>query len=338
MKKLLLSLVIILFLAKANGQVTQWTDTFLNTVNPTVAQVNTWNAWRAQLTPYQYCQMWIGGTYDTTGQSCTDTAVVHAFALAIQNYTSYTSPTTCSGNIWSICNRYLGEIWLNPPAQCDGSNCPTGYIIRVGIGNLNWGGVNTPTCTSNPNQRMTFRFYGGVGTPGQIAGPDTVCFNTTHTYFLPPVNGATYYSWTVPPGATVVTGQGSNGISVLYGNTSGTVSVIATPACGTPTPATLNVGVFSCSSVEEINFALAGIKLFPNPSTGSVNLNFNSPMGDLVIEINDVQGRLVYKSSENVGSVNTTKQINAVDFANGIYSVRIITSDNVYTDKLIIKK
>src|SRR5687768_16113570 len=153
MKKLLPLVLFALALSgTAAAQVTQWTDTFVNGITPTPTQMNTWNTWRAQLTPNQYCQMWIGGTYDTAGKYCADTAVVHAFAAAIQNYTSYTSPTTCNGYTWSICNRYLGEIWLNPPAECDGNNCPTGYIIRVGIGNLNWGGVNTATCTSNPSQ------------------------------------------------------------------------------------------------------------------------------------------------------------------------------------------
>ena len=103
-------------------------------------------------------------------------------------------------------------------------------------------------------------------------------------------------------------------------------------------PILYTLTAFSCLGFEETNFALAGINLFPNPSTGNVNLNFNSAIGNVVIEVSDVQGRLVYTLSENISSANTTKQIDAGDFGNGIYSVRIITNDNVYTDKLVIQK
>jgi len=339
MKKNLLSLLFVSVLCSGSfAQITQWSDTFINGVTPTTTQVNAWNAWRAQLTPNQYCQMWIGGTYDTIGRFCSDTSVVRAFAMAIQNYTSYTSPSACNGNVWSICNRYQGEIWLNPPSQCDGNNCPVGYIIRVGIGNSNWGGVNTATCSTNPSQRMTLRFYTGGGTPGQITGPDTVCYNTTHTYSVAPVPGATFYSWSVPTGAAIMSGQGSNGVSIQFGTTSGTVSVFTTPSCGTPVPATLNVGVFSCANVDEINFALAGISLFPNPASESTTLHFNSPMGNLAVEVLDLQGRVVYTASENVASANTDKTIAISGLANGVYAIRVICGDNVYTDKLVIRK
>jgi len=51
------------------------------------------------------------------------------------------------------------------------------------------------------------------------------------------------YNWTVPAGATGLTGQGTNTISFTYpaGFTSGSVSVTATNGCGTSGPRTLSI-------------------------------------------------------------------------------------------------
>ncbi|MBI4704669.1 MAG: hypothetical protein HY744_26500, partial [Deltaproteobacteria bacterium] len=61
---------------------------------------------------------------------------------------------------WSNCANHTsgGELWLNPPNLCSGSNCPNpGYIIRPCQGNYNWGGIKTPTC-SPPTQSMSLSF------------------------------------------------------------------------------------------------------------------------------------------------------------------------------------
>ena len=164
MKKTLLKTFLVsligIFAFNCNGQNAIWTDSFTQNAAPTTTQITAWDNWRASLNPGQYTFMTIKGTYDQTGITCTDKTIVNAFASAVQNYTTYISASS-NGVIWSICNRYLGEIWLNPPSSCNGNNCPgpNAYIIRPGIGagNPNWGGVNTNTC-GGATQRMTFIF------------------------------------------------------------------------------------------------------------------------------------------------------------------------------------
>jgi len=93
-KKLLFSFLIsLLAFANAKSQATAWTDTFLQGVPATTTQINTWNAFRASLTPGSYCAMWIGGTFNTAGISCNNAPEVNAYATALQNYTSYTTPS-----------------------------------------------------------------------------------------------------------------------------------------------------------------------------------------------------------------------------------------------------
>lgn len=79
--------------------------------------------------------------------------------------------------------------------------------------------------------------------PGAITGPVTICEDSTAIYQVEPMAGATSYSWTVPDNATIVTGQNSPTIEVLWGMTSGTVSVIVGNDCGNSPPSALDVTV-----------------------------------------------------------------------------------------------
>jgi hypothetical protein len=146
-----------------------WTDTFTTNVTPTTTQMNAWSTFTASLSPRAYSKVIIKGTFDTAGQVCTDTAIVNALANSLFTNTDYIASSPCNGNIWHNCasHGYMGEVWLNPPSACSGANCPTGYIIRPKIGNSNWGGVNTNTCSA-PTQRMTlifeYTFISGLST------------------------------------------------------------------------------------------------------------------------------------------------------------------------------
>lgn len=79
---------------------------------------------------------------------------------------------------------------------------------------------------------------------GIIRGPGTVCANVVGgSYSLAPVSGATSYVWAVPSGATVVSGQGSNSISVTFGSTPGNISVTPVNVCGNGNSSSLVIGI-----------------------------------------------------------------------------------------------
>ncbi len=79
--------------------------------------------------------------------------------------------------------------------------------------------------------------------PGAITGPASICKDSTGIYQIAPMTGVTSYSWTVPDNATIITGQNSNTIEVLWGMTSGVVSVIVGNVCGNSPPSALDVTV-----------------------------------------------------------------------------------------------
>jgi PKD repeat protein len=84
------------------------------------------------------------------------------------------------------------------------------------------------------------------GNPGIIMGPATLCQNTSNVvYSVNPVTGATAYQWTVPTGATIVAGTGTNTITVNFSTSalSGNVTVTPQNACGSGNASTLAVTV-----------------------------------------------------------------------------------------------
>jgi hypothetical protein len=70
--------------------------------------------------------------------------------------------------------------------------------------------------------------------PGSITGNNTVCKGTTETYSVPDKAGAVF-TWTVPAGSTIISGQGTHEISVTVGSASGQICVHATAGvCQSP--------------------------------------------------------------------------------------------------------
>lgn len=231
-------------LKNVNAQgVIMYSDTFLQGQTAAPQKCTDWNTFKSQLTPKCYTKVIVKGTFDNVGKFTTDPVIIAAFANALNTNTTYISPTT-NGNVWHYCNISSTQVWINPVANCSGSNCPSpGYIIRPCIGNLNWGGVNTATC-NGLNQRMTiiFEYDTTLGIATNIIGNDSVCLGDTVNYSTTWVTGASSYTWTLPAGWNIISGQGTTSISALTGNNSGTISFKAKNACDSTTK-TLNVTV-----------------------------------------------------------------------------------------------
>ncbi|MEI7726590.1 MAG: ice-binding family protein [Bacteroidota bacterium] len=81
---------------------------------------------------------------------------------------------------------------------------------------------------------------------GAITGTSSICAGTNGvTYSTTSIVGITSYAWTVPAGATLVTGSGTTSITVDFGATAvtGTVTVAGTNQCGNGPASTIAVTV-----------------------------------------------------------------------------------------------
>ncbi|MFN8309169.1 MAG: gliding motility-associated C-terminal domain-containing protein [Chitinophagales bacterium] len=130
-----------------------------------------------------------------------------------------------------------------------------------------------------------------LGTASSISGNNTPCFGATETYSLPAVTGASDYQWTVPSGASISLGQGTNSISVNLGTaTSGSISVVPSNDCFTGsavslpltiTPALGSLGAISGS--DSICFGANPVGFSTLPIAGATLYSWTVPAGANVI-------------------------------------------------------
>lgn len=92
---------------------------------------------------------------------------------------------------------------------------------------LNCGYQSAPRCIAISNTTPV---------PGAMTGPSTVCPGGSGSYSIPSIAVASGYNWTVPTGATITSGIGTNSVTVMFpsGYTTGTVCVTANSSCGVP--------------------------------------------------------------------------------------------------------
>jgi uncharacterized protein (TIGR02145 family) len=123
--------------------------------------------------------------------------------------------------------------WLVPAdaSIIDGQGT-TSIVVDFGTSSGNIG-VRAESVCGNSSYKYLAITIAAPAAPGSISGlthPD--CNASGVSYSISSVNGATSYNWTVPAGATIVSGQGTTSITVDFGITSGDVSVRAENSCG----------------------------------------------------------------------------------------------------------
>ncbi len=118
--------------------------------------------------------------------------------------------------------------------------------------------------------------------PNSVTGFATVAENSLgRTYSIKPVIGATY-TWAVPTGASIVSGQGTPSIVVDFGTEGGLLKVIVNSPCGTQTygltitidPSALYCDFDGTNLLWDV-FGGAMIDTVPNPFIGGINTSAN---------------------------------------------------------------
>jgi hypothetical protein len=144
-----------------------------------------------------------------------------------------------------------------------------------------------------------------------ITGPSMVNTNQQGVSYSVNTLSGVLYTWSVTGGASIVSGQGTNSITVNFGSSDGSVSLVATNANGS-TSVVLPITVSSLTAIQKDELANK-VSVFPNPF--SVSLSIKS-LDDFEYTIYNIEG-LVLESgnqlSNNVGS----------NLATGVYILNI---------------
>lgn len=102
------------------------------------------------------------------------------------------------------------------------------------------------------------------------------------------------------------------------------------------------VGTFITLAAQGMNdnfFGKASLSIYPNPASNVLNIKLNNSEDvDVELEIIDLVGQAVINRSLHFRAGENQKQILLNEVSNGVYMVKFIKDDAIYTSKLIINK
>lgn len=218
---------------------------------------------------------------------------------------------------------------------------PTFYGLFGAGGANNQGGILEWSLTSSyPTIKQSFNGTNGLIDFGsglnnnlvEAYSNATVCAGDgiTRTYSAySGYQGQVTYVWTVPTGATILSGQGTGQITVSYAANavSGNISVYAYNNCWQTNTATYPVTINCTSSGSnprianvDANDESTDITLYPNPSSGIFYLNKGELTGTAIIF--DVFGREVLRTE--LEQNNPQSYFDLQNQAKGIYTLKIL--------------
>jgi len=141
---------------------------------------------------------------------------------------TYTTESGLTNYSWTV-STGGSIVYGNGTNQVDVSwNMPGNQYVTVDYTN-NFG------CTATTPTSYSVTVNTIPDPAGSITGPSQVCAGTTGvTYSITPVANAVVYIWTLPAGATIISGDNTNNITVDFaGNaSSGNITVMANNLCG----------------------------------------------------------------------------------------------------------
>lgn len=139
-------------------------------------------------------------------------------------------------------------------------------------------------------------------TPGPVDGNPSPCENATGVvYAIAAVSGAATYNWTVPPGATITSGQGTISITVNFTTYSGNVCVTASNQCGTSNASCLAISLVTGGSISTPTAAVH------TPSQTQIIWNWNAVSGASGYKWNTVN---VYSTAIDMGTSTSYTETN----------------------------
>ncbi|MFC2102130.1 T9SS type A sorting domain-containing protein [Bacteroidota bacterium] len=307
------------------------------------------------------------GSSILSGQGTTDVSVLWG---PNSGDVSVTAGNTCGNSAASVLAVTVSPLPLapgtitGPTDLCAGASANYSVAVVTGVTN-NWtvpadatitSGQGTPaitvlwgstsglvsvnaenSCGAGPSNTLNVNVETLPGDAQAISGPDTVCQGEGgYQYSIPVISNATTYTWTLPSGASVSQGQGSNAIVVDFSSSalSGEISVAGNNACGTGNESSMHVDVVVCTGLDE-NLLQSRVVISPNPVHDLLSVSITGPEKQLKIHIMDVRGHILFEESLENLPERFLRQIDVAGFENGLYLIRLTNERRVFNGKFV---
>lgn len=242
------------------------------------------------------------------------------------------STSICAGeSVTMVSNSTFGNLWTGGSTNDSLTVSPTAnktYTLTMNNG-----------CGPSTKATKTITLKPQPATPF-LAPLGPVCANATPTLPVGFPLGGTYSGPGVisfPPLLNLYSLQAA----ALLGGTPSityTITDTVTGCSSSTTQLVVEDTSASCLVGIEENSSSLGVTIYPNPTTGLLNIDINnSNSNTLLIRIFNSVGNEIYSASENKSGKNYNKQIDLEGLANGIYTIQLSAGTDVVTQKLIIQ-
>jgi hypothetical protein len=177
------------------------------------------------------------------------------------------------------------------------------------------------------------------GSAGLITGNDSVCSDyETYNYTVPIITEASFYSWAVPRGTSIISGSTSNSIiiSVSPGAESGQLSVEGENDCGSGPGSVKYITVKVCTGIFEIQEE-AKISVYPNPAGEELNIAISEGEESMDIRIIDIRGQSIFREALNNIGNGFRQKINVSTFSRGVFFLELSGNKTFIIRKIILQ-
>jgi len=287
-----------------------------------------------------------GNVAVTASNSCGTST---ARTLAVRSATA--QPGTITGTSLNLCSggSFTYSIaavtgassysWTAPAGCTITANTGTSITMTIPAGFVSGTLSVVANNSCGASVARTLALSGIPATPASITGPASVCASAAGlAYSTPVVSGVTTYNWTVPAGASITTGAGTNAITVKWGTVAGAVSVRAGNACGTNSTArSLSVALAACrEAMADAADSKDEIRVYPNPGNGQYNLIIGGLEGHAMIRIYNAIGVMV--DEIECSAIENLSELNLVQYPSGMYLVKIQGAAGTKSELRLIKQ
>ncbi|MCA0429111.1 MAG: T9SS type A sorting domain-containing protein [Bacteroidetes bacterium] len=264
---------------------------------------------------YYFCYNW---QVSTQGCSSPVTPVIFTVTPSASVTAMASNTAVCLGNSSTLTANGASSYTWNP-GNLTGSvvvvspSVATTYTVLGGSG----------TCTGSAVQALTVNPSPAVS----ISPSQSICAGVVGVITLTTSSAGNTFTWN--PG-------NSNNTTIVIPNPTVTTvySVTATHPQGCQTTVSTTITVRNCAGVNEKTIA-DNTLIYPNPTNGLVHVSLLQGINNCEISIYDVTGRKVKSVRVN----QTEATIDLKDFANGLYTYKIISNTNtVIKEGKIVKE
>ncbi|CAN5313792.1 hypothetical protein BH09BAC5_BH09BAC5_01020 [soil metagenome] len=263
------------------------------------------------------------GTYNVTVSNsfgCSDADTIVITSTPAPNISAGSNVSICIGNSTTLAaTGGLNYFWSNGDLTATTVVSPTITTVYYVTGYDNNG------CSASATVQVTVLPLSNALFTSNIIGA-TATFTNQST-------NAVSYSWNFGDASSGSTS--ANPSHTYTANGTYTVTLTVTGPCGSDTY-TMTVVITQVGLQD--NDLSQTLSLFPNPNDGNFTLSFEfATEKNVIVDVFDVSGRVIYNDQEN--NIRTyNKQIGIENAESGMYFVRIMTTDGVVTQKVLIQR